>query len=96
MVAFTSKKYNTARIHEHGLYTYSNHYSTYEAYIQRRPYSQVNLDRMALQLALTKARPRRLYIPKMLLRIIILCAIIIIMKYMLQEYTHKHSLLYIW
>ena len=26
------------------------------------PYSQVNLDRMALQLALTKANPRRLYI----------------------------------
>ena len=33
---------------QHGLYTYSNHYSTY---IQKRPYSQVNLDRMALQLA---------------------------------------------
>ena len=32
-----------------------------------RPYSQVTLDRMALQLALTKARPRRLYIPKMVL-----------------------------
>ena len=63
--------YNTARIHEHGLYTYSyyysNHYSTQEAYIQKRPYSQVNLDRMALQLALTKAKPRRLYIPKMVL-----------------------------
>ena len=32
-----------------------------------RPYSQVTLDRMALQLALTKARPKRLYIPKMVL-----------------------------
>ena len=31
------------------------------------PYSQVNLDRMALQLALTKANPRRLYSPKMVL-----------------------------
>ena len=30
-------------------------------------YSQGNLDRMALQLTLTKARPRQLYIPKMVL-----------------------------
>ena len=28
-------------------------------HIQKRPYSQVNLDRMALQLALTKAKPIR-------------------------------------